>query len=91
MRIEKKTWPSLFRHLVSGKKSFDLRLADFACKPGDVLVFREWDPLKKRYTGRKLKTKVNYVMKTKKLKFWSKSDIEKYGFQIIGFDAGNRK
>ena len=85
MRIEKKTRPEYFEKVMSGEKSFDLRLGDFECKPGDVLVLKEWDPKLKNYTGRVIEKKVIYVLKTKTQEFWPREDIEKYGFQVIGF------
>jgi len=84
-RIEKKTWPEMFEAVRDGKKTFDSRLADWECKEGDILVLREWDPKTKKYTGRVLKKKVTFVLKTKDIKFFSKEEIEKYGFQVIGF------
>jgi len=85
MRIEKKCWPELFQKVLDGNKTYELRLADFECKPGDVLVLKEWNPKTKGYTGRALEKKVTYVGKTKNQKFWPKKDVEKYGFQIIAF------
>ncbi|OGM13815.1 hypothetical protein A3A76_04870 [Candidatus Woesebacteria bacterium RIFCSPLOWO2_01_FULL_39_23] len=85
-RIEKKAWPDLFEKVWTGKKTFDARLNDFKCKEGDILILREWDPKTKKYTGRVLEKKVAFVITTKELsKFWSKAEIEKYGFQVIGF------
>lgn len=83
MKIEKKTWPGTFDRVMSGEKSFDMRLADFECKPGDVLVLREWDPKTKQYTGRVLEKTVTYVIKTKDVKFWTKEEMDKHGFQIL--------
>jgi ASC-1-like (ASCH) protein len=83
MRIEKKTWPKFFKEIKSGKKNFEIRLADWKCHAGDTLILREWNPKTKKYTGRELKKKVTYVLKTKGLKFFSLKDIKKYGFQII--------
>ncbi len=86
MVIEKKAIPELFEKVLSGEKTFDARLDRFECKPGDTLVLREWDPKKEKYTGRKLEKKVTYVLKSKDLeKFWSKEEVNKYGFQIIAF------
>lgn len=85
MKIEKKVWPEYFRKIKEGKKTFDVRLADFKCAPGDILVLGEWNPKTKKYTGRSMKKKVTYVLKTKKLKFWPKKDVERYGLQMIGF------
>ncbi|MBN2095273.1 MAG: DUF3850 domain-containing protein [Candidatus Aenigmarchaeota archaeon] len=65
MRIEKKSWPDLFERALSGKKKFDLRLADFDCSPGDTLLLKEWGPRKKSYTRRVLEKKVAFVMNTK--------------------------
>jgi len=84
-RIEKKTWPEIFEAVHSGKKTFDLRLADWECKEGDTLVLKEWDPKTKKYTGRVLEKKVTFVLKTKDIEFFSKEEIEKYGFQVVGF------
>lgn len=85
MKIAKKTWPDLFQKIIDGDKNFDLRLADFECKEGDILVLEEWDPKTKKYTGRVLEKKVTFVLKTKDIKFWPEKDVEKYGYQIISF------
>jgi len=85
MRIEKKVWPEFFQRIVDGIKNFELRLADFECNKGDVLVLREWDPKTKEYTGRTLEKTVTYVIKTRDEKFWPKEEIDKYGFQVIAF------
>ncbi len=85
MNIEKKVWPKYFQKIIDGDKTFELRLADFECNSGDDLVLKEWDPKTKEYTGREIEKQVTYVLKTKDLKFWSKEDIEKYGYQIISF------
>ncbi|MDE1855772.1 MAG: DUF3850 domain-containing protein [Candidatus Micrarchaeota archaeon] len=84
MKIEKKIWPRYFKDVKSKKKSFEVRLADFRCKPGDVLVLREWDPKKKVYTGRKIQKKVKYVAKLREMKFYNRKQIENYGLQVIG-------
>lgn len=83
--IEKKLWPRFFQGLLDGKKTFTIRLADFECEPGDVIVFREWDPTTKEYTGRSMEKKVALVERTKDISFWSQEDVEKFGLQVIGF------
>ena len=85
MKIEKKAWPELFQKVMDGDKTFDARIADFECGPGDTLVLREWNPELREYTGRTLEKVVTYVLKTKEVEFWMKEDIDKYGFQIIAF------
>lgn len=86
MEIRKKIWPQYFDKIKSGDKTFELRLADWDCKAGDILVLQEWDPDTKNYTGRELTKTVSYVLKTKDIKnagMWSEEEINKYGFQII--------
>ena len=83
MKIEKKCWPDLYQKILDGEKNFDLRLADFDCKPGDILVLREYDPKTNDYTGRIMEKKVTFVLKTKDVNFWPKEEIEKYGFMVI--------
>jgi hypothetical protein len=85
MMIEKKMWPKYFQAFLDGKKTFEVRLADWKCKPGDTLIFKEWDPKTKKYTGRSFNRKVGYVFKTKDATFFTQEDIDKYGFQIITF------
>ena len=86
MRIEKKVWPEYFQLILDNKKKFELRLGDFKCNQGDILVLREWDPKTKKYTGRKTEKTVNYVIRTKDLKFWPEEETVKHGFQIISFE-----
>lgn len=85
MKIEKKIWPEFFQKIIDGEKNFELRLADFQCNPGDELSLKEWNPKTKEYTGRVLEKEVTHVIKTKDVAFWTKEEIEKYGFQIISF------
>lgn len=84
LRIEKKIWPEFFDKVAGGEKPFEIQLADFKCRAGDILVLREWDPKTKEYTGRVLEKEITYVLNTKDIRFWSKEDIEKHGLQVIG-------
>ncbi len=84
-KIKKKTWPKPFEKILSGEKTFDARLANFACKPGDILILEEYYPKTKKYTGRKIEKKITFILNTKTQKFWSQSDIKKFGLQIIAF------
>ncbi len=85
MKIEKKVQPPYFDAILKGDKNFEVRLNDFECNEGDILVLREWDPEKKDYTGRALEKKITYIVRTKNLPFWSKEEVEEKGYQIIGF------
>lgn len=84
MKIEKKTWPEMFQAVLDGKKTFDLRLADFPCEVGDVLILQEYDPDTKQYTGRVLEKQITYVLKTKDLAFWKMEDVEEKGYVVMG-------
>jgi ribosomal protein S17 len=84
-RIEKKAWPELFDKMLSGEKNFDLRLAEFECEEGDILVLKEWEPKTKQYTGRELEKEITFVIKTKDMKFWSKEEMDKLGFVVMSF------
>ena len=83
--IEKKISPKYFELIKSGKKKFELRLADFKIKKGDKLVLKEWDPKKRKYTGREMKKKVNYVLKFKLNDFNQEKEIKKKGLYVIQF------
>ena len=84
--IEKKTLSIFFEKVKNREKNFDVRLADFKCSEGDILLLREWDPKTQKYAERSIKRKVKFILKTKDLeKFWDKNEVEKYGFQVIGF------
>ena len=84
MTHEKKVWPEYFQKILAGEKTFEIRLADWECNEGDILILKEWDPKTKKFTGRSLEKKIIYLVKTKDLTFWTKEDVDKYGYQIIG-------
>lgn len=83
--IKKKIWPNFFELIDSGKKNFDLRLADFDIQEGDSLVLEEWNPKTKQYTGRKIEKEVNYVLKFHLDDFGQKDEIEEKGLYVIQF------
>jgi len=81
--IIKKTWPEFFEQILKGEKKFELRLADFEVKEGDILVLKEYDPKKKEFTGRKIKKIVGKVIFVNPTKMYSLDEIETRGFNII--------
>lgn len=83
MEIKKKCWPDLFQKILDGKKNADVRLADFDVSEGDILIFEEYDPEKKEYTGRKIEKKVKNLNKVNLLDFNPKEDVEKFGHWVI--------
>ena len=83
MEIMKKTWPELFQRMVDGKKTADVRLADFWIKEGDTLILEEYDPKANAYTGRVLKKRVKNLAKVKLTDFNTPEEIAKYGHWVI--------
>jgi len=83
--IKKKIWPEYFELVKSGKKRFELRLADFDIEEGDILVLEEWNPKTKEYTGRKIEVKPNYILKFDIDKFGQAEKIKEKGLYIIQF------
>lgn len=81
-KVEKKVQKEYFEAIIEGRKRFEVRLADFDCEPGDLLVLKEQtgDEL----TGREIECEVLYEFNTKDIeKFYSKKDIEKHGLAIL--------
>jgi len=83
--IRKKNWPNDFNLIRRGKKHVQARVADFRVKPRDTIVFAEWDPRRKKYTGRKLQRKVREVWKFRLNDYGQKAKINKRGLWLIRF------
>lgn len=92
--IHKKNSPEYFEAISSGEKTFEYRVNDFECEPGDVLVLDEYEYTQgqgttegRQATGRSIRKKVGYVGHTKDFDWLErpdvKADFEKYGAQII--------
>lgn len=82
----KKAFKSIFDLVVSGEKTFDMRLADWKCEEGDILELVEIGDEEGEPTGRTLRCKIGAVLRTKDIEqagWWSKEDIEKHGFQVM--------
>lgn len=84
--IKKKIWPEFFEQIQSGKKRFELRLADFEIEEGDTLILEEWNPQTKQYTGRKIEKKVKYLLRFNLDDFGQKKEIEEKGLYVIQWD-----
>ena len=82
-RIHKKIWPERFRLLKLGRMDLDIRLADFQLKTGDTLIFEEWNPRTRRYTGRSLERRVGAVVKFNLAKLNTLKDIQRHGHYLI--------
>lgn len=83
--IKKKAWPKYFNLVKSGKKRFEVRLADFRVREGDFLVLEEWNPKTRKYTGRKIKKKINYIWKFNLDEFGQRKEVNKKGLYVIQF------
>lgn len=92
--IHKKISPEYFEQILTGEKTFEYRVNDFECEPGDILVLEEWEYTQgqgttdgRHPTGRTLRKKVGYVGRTKDFGWLERpdvrADLEKYGAQII--------
>jgi len=84
--IKKKIWPEYFKLVSSGKKKFELRLADFEVGEGDTLLLKEWDPKTQEYTGRKIEKKVSFVLKFNLNDFGQEEVIKEKGLVVVQID-----
>ena len=85
-KIVKKILPEHFELIASGKKKYELRLADFLIQEGDTLVLEEWnsDNLETRQpTGRVIEKVATYV---RKFSFDELKQMKEKGFYIIQID-----
>jgi len=79
--VRKKSYPELFEQVLSGEKTFDMRIADITIEPGDILeqveVTHDGVP-----TGRTVRHTVGTVLRTKEIDFWPPEEIDRYINQI---------
>lgn len=62
MRHELKCWPDFYGRILTGEKTFELRLNDRDYHGGDRLWLREWDHTRQEYTGRDCLVEVPYLL-----------------------------
>lgn len=82
----KKVFARYFSQILAGKKTYEVRLADWQCSEGDTLELIEIDDRTTQPTGRTMSRKVGAVIRTKdieNLHWWPAEDIKEYGFQVI--------
>ena len=85
-RITKKILPEYFELIASGKKQFEIRVADFEASEGDTLVLEEWDsldPATRKPTGRTIEKTITYVADFDIGQFHQKEEIEKHGICVM--------
>lgn len=84
MKIIKKVQQEYFNEITEGKKRFEVRLADFKCKPGDTLVMQEQKQGTRQLTGREAEFEILYKINTKIMEKWhTKEEIDKHGLLVI--------
>lgn len=87
--VTKKIDTEWLEMILSGKKKFELRLADFDIEDGDILRLEEWigSGADRRPTGRFIDKKVTYAKKVD-LKTWVKNqpELSEKGFYVLQFD-----
>jgi len=82
MIIEKKIWPDKFE--LDRSLTVDFRLADFSLQPGDIVIFKEWDPKTKKYTGREYKKIVKQAVKSPRTaRYWTPEQMQEHGMWLI--------
>ena len=81
--IEKKVRSKYFNQIEAGHKTFELRLADWDCQPGDTLILIETDNETNIPIGRTMRRTVGAVARTKDIDYFTAAEIEEYGYQII--------
>ena len=57
-----KIWPQFYQLVFDQDKNFEGRKNDRNYKKGDILVLREFNPITKEYTGRKMARLVTYIL-----------------------------
>ncbi len=85
----KKVLKKYFDKILSGDKTYEVRLADWQCNEGDILELIELNDETRQPTGRSMRRKVGAVIRTKeleKLDWWPEEDVQKYGFQVIALN-----
>jgi hypothetical protein len=92
--ITKKIDKKWFDLIETGKKKYELRLAEFDLEEGDILKLEEWteqgwdgDKKERKPTGRYLEKKVTFFRKVD-LEKWieNQPEIVKEGFYVIQFE-----
>ena len=81
--IKKKIPPEYFDLVNSGKKNFELRVAEFEIDEGDTILLEEWDPKTKQYTGRTIEREAGYILKFGLNTFGQEDLIKEKGLVVI--------
>lgn len=84
--IVKKIWPDKFD--IDKNLNIDFRLADFDLERGDIILFREWNPHTKEFTGREYKKTVKNVVKSESpTRYWKPEELQKHGMYLMEYES----
>ena len=92
--ITKKILPEWFDAIASGKKKYELRLADFEIQEGDTLRLEEWigEGENRKPTGRVIEKKIGYIQKVNMSEWLKKQpEINEKGMYVLQFDENPTK
>jgi hypothetical protein len=83
--IIKKIWPDKFD--IDKNLNLDFRLADFDLEEGDIIIFKEWNPDTKEFTGREYKKIIRKVIKTESpTRYWKPEEMLAHGMYLMEFE-----
>jgi len=83
--IIKKIWSDKFD--LDKELTLDFRLADFDLEVGDKIIFKEWDPKTKEFTGREYTKIVKQLIKSESpTRYWKPEEMEKHGMWLIEWE-----
>ena len=57
-----KTWPKPFSLMLSGAKTFEIRVDDRGFRSGDLICLQEFDQFAQAYTGRELQRRITCII-----------------------------
>ena len=84
--IHKKCFPEFFESLYKGKRKSEVRLEDFRVGEGDTIIFEEWNPKTKSYTGRKTAKVCRNVMSVNPTKIYTYDKLQQFGLVLIDLE-----
>lgn len=87
--VKKKIPPEYFELVNSGKKNFEVRVAEFKVEEGDTIILEEWDPKTKQYTGRTIEREVGYVLNFDLNTFGQEELIKEKGLVVFSLKDKN--
>lgn len=85
----KKCNPDTFNLILKGEQTADIRINDFIINPDDIIIFKEYDPIKEKFTGRKVSKTVKAVREFDPTEYYDMKDVTKKGLLLIELMESN--